>query len=264
MAGSSLLSRRNVLVFFGGAAAAFGLGYAWRRFSTPPSLPPIDWRAAFEAKSGGGEAVVKSLVGEAFAGARKLALGGTVKSGEHLRVAREGVMVVALPDRTVMKIIGEAEVTLHIDPNSGGVYDLALGAILSVVPTRNLYLAMGPAATIGVKGTVFYREVKAEKRDMMLSMDGPVEMPKGIYDYFCTCNGEVEYLGDLERGEVVQNDVATHHSSYFLKKDGQLEILKAPMLNHFDDEIDQLIEIQQPPRHDRDWLVLDAASRPQR
>jgi len=262
MAGSSLLSRRNVLVFFGGAAAAFGLGYAWRRFSAPPGSPPIDWRAAFEAKSGGGQAIVKSLVGNGFAGERKLALGGMVPSGERLRVERDGVMVVALPDRTVMKIIGEADVTLHIDPSSGGVYDLALGAILSVVPRHNLYLALGPTSTIGVKGTVFFREVKADKRDMMMSMEGPVEMPKGIYDYFCTCNGEVEYLGDLNRGEVVQNDVATHHNSYFLKQNGQLELVKAPMLDHFDDEIAQLIEIQEAPRHDASWLQLSAASRP--
>jgi hypothetical protein len=264
MAVSPLLSRRNVIVFFGGVAAAFGVGYALRRFSAPPESPPIDWQAAFEAKSGGGEAIVKSLVGEAQANGVKLALGTAIPSGARIRVARDGIMIVALPDRTVMKLVGEAELSLHVDRTSGGVYDLALGAVLSVVPRRNLYLAMGPTATIGVKGTVFFREVKAEKRDMMMSMEGPVEMPKGIYDYFCTCNGEVDYLGDLNRGEVVQSDVATHHNSFFLKKEGELELIKAPMLDHFDDEIAQLIEIQEPPRHDADWLELDAASRPAR
>ena len=262
MTGSSLFSRRNVLVFFGAAAASFGLGYVVRRLSTPPGSPPIDWRAAFEAKSGEGEALVKSLVGEGYAGKRKLALGAKVPSGQRLRVSREGVMVLALPDRTVMKVTGEAELTLHIDATSGGVYNLALGAVLSVVPRHNLYLAMGPTAAIGVKGTVFFREVKGEKRDMMMSMEGPVAMPPDITDYFCNCNGEVDYLGDLQRGEVVRNDRARHHNSFFLKTDGRLQLVKAPMLDHFDDEIDRLIDIQEPPRHDKTWLQLGAASRP--
>jgi hypothetical protein len=263
MIGSSLFSRRNVLVFFGAAAASFGLGYALRRLTAPPGSPPINWRAAFEAKSGEGEAVVKSLVGEGYAGARKLALGAMVPSGQHLRVAKDGVMVLAMPDRTVMKIVGEAELELHIDPRSGGVYNLALGAILTVVPTRNLYLAMGPTATIGVKGTVFFREVSGGKPRMMQSMEGPVPMPEGITDYFCTCNGEVEYLGDLQRGEIVRSDRAKHHNSFYLKGSGaQYELVKAPMLDHFDDEIDRLIDIQEPPRHDKSWLQLAAASRP--
>jgi hypothetical protein len=262
MTGSSLFSRRNVLVFFGAAAALFGMGYALRRLSAPLETPPIDWRAAFEAKSGKGEATVKSLVGEGYAGARALALGAKVPSGERLRVSGDGVMVLALPDRTVMKINGEADLTLHIDAVSGGVYNLALGAILSVVPSRNLYLAMGPTSTVGVKGTVFFREVMGEKRQMMQSMEGPVPMPEDIRDYFCTCNGEVDYLGDLQRGEVVHNDRARHHNSYFLKMDGRLELVKAPMLDHFDDEIDRLIDIQEPPRHDKSWLQLAAASRP--
>jgi hypothetical protein len=98
---------------------------------------------------------------------------------------------------------------------------------------------------------------------MMKSMEGPVPMPEDISDYFCTCNGEVEYLGDLERGEVVRQDRAYHHNSFFLKQEGALELIKAPMLDHFDDEIDQLIELQEPPRHDKSWLVLDASSWPQ-
>jgi hypothetical protein len=255
---SSVFTRRNVIVFFGGAAAAFAAGFGMRKLTRPAGSPPIDWRAAFESKSGGGEAVVKSLVGEAFAGSNKLALGGAVPSGQQLKVGREGTMVLALPDRTVLKISGEADIMLHIDPKSGGVYNLALGAILSVVPTRNLYLAIGPASTIGVKGTVFFRRVWAGSGQKMMSMDGPVPTPEGVNDYFCTCNGEVEYLGDLQRGEVLLQDHAQHHNANFMKKDagGKIEITKAAMLDHFDNEIDQLIEIQEPPRHDKSWLKV--------
>ena len=64
-------------------------------------------------------------------------------------------------------------------------------------------------------------------------------------------------------GEVSREDVATHHSSWFLKNtNGNLEWIKAPMLDHFDDEILQLIGVQEPPRHDSDWLDIDTASRP--
>jgi hypothetical protein len=261
---SQVFTRRNALVFFGGAAAAVAAGYGLGKLLRKPGSPPIDWRAAFESKTGGGEALVKSLVGEGFAGSRKLALGDKVPSGERLRVGKEGVMVLALPDRTVMRINGQADLELHVDPKSGGVYNLTLGAILSVVPTRNLYLAMGPVATIGVKGTVFFRRVLGPSDDTMMSMEGPTHPPAGINDYFCTCNGEVEYLGDLQRGEVLMQDHAVHHNANFLKKEqtGEIVISKAPMLDHFDDEIDQLIEIQEPPRHDRSWLQLTGASRP--
>jgi hypothetical protein len=251
-------------VFFGGAAAAFAAGFGLRKLTRPPGSPPIDWRAAFESKSGAGEAIVRSLVGDASAGSKKLALGDKVPSGQELRVGREGVMVLALPDRTVMKIIGEAEVMLHVDPRSGGVYNLALGAILSVVPARNLYLAMGPTATLGIKGTVFYRRVWSGGTKKMMSMDGPVSSPEGANDYFCTCHGDVEYLGDLQRGEVLMQDHAEHHNANFMKKDaaGKITIDKAAMLDHFDDEIGQLIEIQEAPRHDRSWLKLQAAAKP--
>jgi hypothetical protein len=261
---ASLFTRRNAIVFFGGAAAAFAAGFALRKLTRQPGSPPIDWRAAFEAKSEGGEAVVKSLVGEAFAGAKKLALGGAVASGQQVRVGREGTMVLALPDRTVMKISGEAGLVLHIDPKSGGVYNLALGAILTVVPARNLYLAIGPATTIGIKGTVFFRRAWVGGNQKMMGMDGPVPTPEGVNDYFCTCNGEVDYLGDLRRGEVLLRDHARHHNANFMTKDagGKIGITKAPMLDHFDDEIDQLIDIQEPPRHDKSWLQLPGGSRP--
>lgn len=263
MTPSSLFSRRNVLVFFGAAAASFGLGYVTRRLTRRPGTPPIDWRAAFEAKSGQGEAEVKSLVGEGFAGMERLALGDKVPSGQHIRVGKDGVMVLALPDRTVMKINGEAQLELHIDPRSGGVYNLALGAVLSVVPARNLYLAIGPATTVGIKGTVFFREVQGTQPRMMMGMDGMMPMPEGITDYWCTCHGDVDFLGNLQRGEVVRTDHARHHNSFFLKGQGsELKLIKAPMLDHFDDDIQRLIDIQEPPRHDASWLELDHASRP--
>jgi len=256
-----IFTRRNALVFFGAAAASFGLGYALRRFGGG-DYADVDWQRAFERKTVGGIARIKSLVGEGLAGMRELMLGGGLNSGERIRVARDSLLILSLPDRSVLQIRGEAELDLHFDEFSGGVYNLYVGAVLSVVPRSNLYIATGPTGAVGIKGTVFFREVFGETGREVQTMEGKMTMPADVDDYFCTCHGEVDYLGQLEQGRVVRTDRAQHHSPFFLRNGDGLTFEEAPMLNHFDDEIDRLIDVMDPPRHDKSWLDLAAASRP--
>lgn len=258
------LSRRNVIVAFGAAGAAFGLGYAVRRLTRGGErYGAVDWPAVFQAKEGGGTAEVTVLTGPGTADGRELEIGSIVPSGARVRMEPQAKAVLELPDRTVMELRGEAELELHIDRLSGGFYRLALGAVLSVVPRRNLYLAMGPTAVVGVKGTVFYREVFPADPEPGMTMDGLLEIPERINDYFCTCHGEVDFLHGMDTPVPFRTDRAQHHSSWFLRGNGETTLIEAPMMNHFDDEIDRLIDLQAEPRHDKSWLELDAASRPQ-
>ncbi|MCH7719023.1 MAG: hypothetical protein IIB21_06095, partial [Chloroflexi bacterium] len=181
-------------------------------------------------------------VGGATAGGSLLAAMGAILSGDRIHVDRGGILVLSLPDRSVLKITGEADVDLHVDQFSGAMYNLALGSLLSVVPTGNNHIILGPTASVGIKGTVFFRQVFNENTRITRTMEGTLEVPKGIDDYFCTCHGEVGYMPHPKEKRVVHRDRAHHHNSFFLRRDDKgMRFVKAPMLNHFDDEIAELI-----------------------
>ena len=57
-------------------------------------------------------------------------------------------------------------------------------------------------------------------------------------------------------------DTAHHHNSFFLTRNGGLKRIRAPMLNHFDDDIDSLIDLMEGEKHDKSWLDLRHAARP--
>lgn len=258
---SSLLTRRNLLLFAAAGAVSFGLGWGLRRVKRPPG-ERIDWQRAFERKSPGGSARVVSLVGEAQLAGRPLALGDPVASGQRVRVGPDSVMLVSMPDTTLMELRAHSEAELHFDEHSGGVYRLIAGAVLAVVPEGNLYLAVGPAGTVGVRGSVFYREVFADPAATVVTAEGPRPLPEGAGDYFCACRGVADFLGDAQRGEVVRHVGAAHHKPFFLAREGSLRLQQAPVLNHFDDEIARLIDLMPAPKPDASWLDPEGHARP--
>ena len=250
-------TRRNMLVFFGTAAFLGGLGGAWALYRTYFADGSFDWERLSHMMPAGGRALILSLVGSASTGMGPLGMDGEIASGDRIRVEPGGVLTLTLPDRTLLEIRGEAEVDLHVDEFSGGMYNLWLGSLLSVVPTGNQYIATGPTASVGIKGTVFFRQVFDARTRTGRTMEGSMDIPEGINDYFCTCHGEVGYLPATgEPRQVVRRDRAQHHNAYFLRRDGTLHFTKAPMLNHFDDEIDRLIDLQEGEKHDKSWLEL--------
>jgi hypothetical protein len=78
---------------------------------------------------------------------------------------------------------------------------------------------------------------------------------KGLRDYFCTCNGAVDFLRAADYG-LLLSDSADHHSSVFLNPENPKLAEKFEMINHFDRDIKAAIDLQDGPKHDAKFLQL--------
>jgi len=214
----------------------------------------INWRNLFREMPKGGGGKVKELEGMAFAGKRPLKVGDAVAAGEQLRVTKESRLIVSASDNSIFQIKGEAVVDFHIGTEKSGLLKLVLGQILAVVPTGHRYLIAGPTATIGIKGTVVFRQIFREDEMVARAMKGKsYTRPRNLTDYFCTCNGAVDFLRNNDNS-VITSDKAEAHSSEFLDSGNPKLLTEAPMINHFDKEIDKVIGLQDGPKHDRSFL----------
>ncbi len=214
----------------------------------------INWRNLFSQVPRGGGGKVKDLSGMAFANQRQLKVGAAVNSGEQLRVTKGSQLVVSASNNAIFQMKGEAVVDFHVGTEQSGLLNLALGQVLAVVPKGHRYLVMGPTATIGIKGTVFFRQIFREDERVAQAMKGKTyTRPKNLTDYFCTCNGAVDFLRNNDRA-IITSDKAEVHSSEFLDPASAKLLSKAPMINHFDEEIERLIGMQEGEKHYKGFL----------
>jgi hypothetical protein len=216
----------------------------------------INWRNLFRDVPKGGGGNVKELEGTAFAGKRPLKVGDAVAAGEQLRVTKGSRLIVSASDNSIFQMKGEAVVDFHIGTEKSGLLNLVLGQILAVVPTGHRYLVAGPTATIGIKGTVVFRQIFREDELVAQGMKGTTyTRPKNLTDYFCTCSGACDFLRKNDNA-LITSDKAEAHSSEFLDPGNPKLLTKAPMINHFDRDINRVIELQEGTKHDRTFLKL--------
>ncbi len=249
------LSTRRQLINLGGRMVAASILFsAWPRTPEAQAQEAINWRNLFTQVPGGGSGKVKELTGTAFTGQRPLKVGDTVKSGDQLRVTKGGQLVVAASDNSIFLIKGEAVVDYHVGTQKSGLLNLVLGQVLAVVPKGHRYLVAGPTATIGIKGTVVFRQIFREDELVAQAMKGKTyTRPKNLTDYFCTCNGSVDFLRNNDRS-LITSDTAEVHSSEFLDPGAPKLLSKAPMINHFDKDIEHVIDMQEGEKHDKSFL----------
>jgi FecR protein len=253
----SLWSRRGLFVVGGQIIAGTTLAAALERHAQAQPADAVDWKHLFSAKPEGGTGVVKQLKGVAFAGKRSLSLGEKVTSGEQLRVAKGGSLAVSIQDGTLIQMREGTVLDFFPSPRKTGLLNLLAGSLLTVMPVGNRYLIAGPTATIGIKGTVIFREVFDESVTSAKAMGGKTaQLPgKGQKDYFCTCNGAVDYLkkGDLD---LIGSEHAEHHNAVFLNPANPKLIERFEMIDHFDRDIKAAIDLQDGPKHDMSFLKL--------
>jgi len=246
------LTRREVLVISKNTIIVSALTAGVLPLFTPQAVLALDWKEVFQKKYEGGHAEIVGLTGKAFANETSLHLKQQLNNGVHIQVAENSELLLSLPDHSILKITGEAELTLQIDTQGGGVINLILGAMLAVISSskKKRYLIQTPTATLGVKGTVLFRNVfgAKEKPDS--------RVPENASDYVCICNGSLDYL--TPDAQLIQSDQAHHHSAYFLLPDNkQLTLQKAPFLfRHSDQGINHVIDSMTGKKHDRSWLEL--------
>lgn len=248
-------NRRGLFIVGGRIVAGATLSLALDRYALAQPEEGESWRHLFFTMPKGGTGKVKQVMGMAFANKRTLRVGATVHAGERLRVARRGSLVISIQDRTLLWIKEETVLDFSPSPRKTGVLNLVSGSLLAVVPVGNRYLVGGPYATVGIKGTVFYRQVFSGNEHTGVAMeDRRVTLPgKGLRDYFCTCNGSVDYLRKSDQSLIV-SDTAQHHNAFFLNPKNPKLLEKFKMINHFDRDIQAAIDLQDEPKHDSSWL----------
>jgi hypothetical protein len=253
----SLWTRRGLFMAGGQMITGITLAAALDRYAQAQSSDAVDWRRLFSSKPEGGTGVVKQVTGIAFANQRTLKVGSTVKSGEQLRVAKGGTLAISIQDGTLISMREETVLDFAPSAHKTGLLNLIAGSLLTVMPTGNRYLVAGPTATIGIKGTVIYRQVFPENVHSAQAMEGrTAKLPgKGLKDYFCTCNGTVDYLHNSDKSLIV-TDHAEHHNSFFLNPGNSKLLEKFEMVNHFDRDIMAAINLQDGPKHDTKFLKL--------
>lgn len=212
------------------------------------------WRSLFRRTPKGGHGKVRRVRGEAFASGRRLKVGDRVESGEEIRVARKGTMTLSLADNTIFKISGEARFQVHTSKRRTGFFRLLLGSILTVMPRRNRYLVQMPSASIGIKGTIFFHQIYGEEDFFATDYTGKlVALPEGVDEYFCLCNGLADFIKTDEEKPFF-SDESQYHNSYYIDPKQSKILLKAPQLNHTDEEILELIALQEGQKHDAKWI----------
>lgn len=243
------MTRRQLLTRGGGLLAGSALGASL--LSQPAHA--IDWSALRKLMEGTGFGMVAFLSGEATADGRPLEVGSRIASGARIEVGPAGRLIMKMSDRSVFQFTGPASLNLILSMMREGILNLLLGALLAVVPSGNRYLVAGPTTTVGIKGTVFFREVYGREETTVQGMDTRFVTPKGVKEYSCNCNGEIEYL-KKDASLPFMSDRAEHHNAYYLNPAMPGRLMKAPMVNHSDEEIKALIALQDGDKHDVSWI----------
>lgn len=250
------MTRRELLRTAGrmaGLAAAAGTG----AFVLPRRARAIDWQRVMEVMGmADGYGTVAELDGNAFADEEALRSGDRIESGAAVRCTRGSTLVLHLSDDAMLRLNGPAEMKLEVGGRELGLITLLAGAVLAVLPKDRLYLLTSAATTIGIKGTVLYREQFRPDALTGTRQSGErTTVPRGLRDYVCLCHGELEYLHP-ETLEVGFTDSAEYHGAWFLNPERPL--VRAPagqIINHTDRHIQDLIDRQPAEtRHDASWL----------
>ena len=245
------LNRREILIlgknlFLTSLIAGVPLGCSQSR-----PVETVDWQKELQPFDEKGVATVTHLTGDGFAKSEPLMVGQKLNSGTVVDLSKGGLLVLTLPDRSVLQLKDETRLRLDLDSERGGDLTVKYGSLLSVITPRRRsrhYRIKGTAALVGVKGTVCFLQVfkPGESREP--------KIPSQATEYFCICNGAIDYLNPNNIAAL--SDQAEHHSPYFLFPDGNdIGLIKANMLlNHDDKEIKGLIDHMVGKKHDTSWL----------
>ena len=246
------ISRRRLLKWGGGGLALGALGAG--TLLDPPDATALDFTSLYRSRSdAGAPAVVAELGGKAFADERPLQIGSKVHHGEQVRVAKTGHLVLTLPDGSAYRLMRGATVELVLQQRRPNAFRLLVGALLSVIPSGRPFTVVGPTATIGVKGTVFFHEVFSDQDRTGFTPEGPQQMPPGQYDYVCACYGSLDVRSNSTSGERPISR-STYHTAFAVEPQRSDFLVTAPYFNHSDRQIAQLVAHQQGPKHRTDWL----------
>lgn len=230
------------------------LGALTAALASPGTSHGLEWAALLGSRPQGGHGIVKALQGRARAEKRSLQVGKRVDSGELIEVGFNSWLILSLSDNTILRINANTTITLDIGANRRGFFRLLVGSLLTVMPTGNRYLVNLPTATVGIKGTVFFHQIyHPGERFAFDEENTKIRIPAGIREYFCLCNGMADFM-TTAKIKPFYSDVSQYHNSYYIDPRLPNPMVEAPQLNHTDEEILDLVDRQEGPKHDTGFL----------
>src|SRR3954467_3696943 len=160
---------------------------------------------------------IRTVFGDVRINGKAARRGALVRAGDEVSTAA-GAQAIFVVDRDAMLVRGSSEVSML----KNGLR-IVTGAVLSVfAPGGRRQIETG-TAVIGIRGPPVYVEAAADR------------------SYVCTCYGEavLEPRGDPGSTETVRT---THHEQprYVMSKGAPQMIMRAPVVNHTDAELDML------------------------
>jgi hypothetical protein len=146
--------------------------------------------------------------------------GMDVKPGDTVVTGR-GAEIVFVINRDAFLL--RANSRLEVGSAAADVFRLVTGALLSVYQPGVPKTLQARTATIGIRGTGVYVESGADRT------------------YICTCYGEAE-LVPLDEPQAAETVRTSHHDQprYVMAKGAPQMILRAPVINHTDAELELL------------------------
>ncbi|MFP4520929.1 MAG: FecR domain-containing protein [Fibrobacterota bacterium] len=147
---------------------------------------------------------------------RRARLGKEVGPKDTVSTGSESAADILLYDGTSVSLKENSKlvITEVVPEEKKADLTVLAGKVLSIAAKKSDFNLHTPTAVAAIRGTIFFCSVKEEK------------------DYFCTCNGTVEYTNKKGKLKTVST---AHHKGVFVSKDGRFS--DAGMDEHTDAEI---------------------------
>jgi hypothetical protein len=218
-----MINRRNFIKLGLSAAAAFVMmKNPFRLFAS--NSEDEEWVLPEEGR-------ISFASGDVFVNNTSVDVGDPVKEGDVVRTGADSEAEIEIRDYAIFHIKESSTVrvdNMFIKPR----VDVKKGWFLAIIKRETQFEVGTPLVLAGVRGTVLFVNVLNDEEE-----------------YICDCNGKI----DLEEsGQVVKKIAAKYHMAYTLRRtSGELEIKRAKLLYHTDDDI-----LKMSDRFSRETMVI--------
>jgi hypothetical protein len=191
-------------------------GAAW------PLLPVLDALAAGRVEKG-----IYRIRGEVLVNGAPVRAGMALRAGDLIVTGRPAELLF-VTDRDAFLVRDGARVEL--DGQAGQLVVTGLrvvtGAVLSVFAPGNPKQIRTPTATVGIRGTGVYVEIEEGRT------------------YVCTCYGTADLAATADPQRYRETVTTRHHDEpRYVYAGGDEVLVKAPVINHTDDELRMLEQL---------------------